>query len=63
MLGDHMLFMREDSVELAWSVLTPALEAFGSGKGAAFAMYAAGADGPDQAQRLIRKDGRTWRSL
>jgi glucose-6-phosphate 1-dehydrogenase len=63
MLGDHMLFMREDSVELAWSVLTPALEAFGSGKGAALAMYAAGTDGPDQAQRLIRKDGRNWRPL
>ena len=50
MLGDHMLFMREDSVELAWSALTPALEAFASGKGAPLAMYAAGTDGPDQAR-------------
>ncbi|HEX9113106.1 MAG TPA: glucose-6-phosphate dehydrogenase, partial [Nitrospirota bacterium] len=63
MLGDHMLFMREDSVELAWSVLTPVLEAFDSGKGGPPALYAAGTDGPDQALRLIRKDGRTWRPL
>ena len=63
MLGDHMLFMREDSVELAWSVLTPALESFDSGKGGPPALYAAGTDGPDQALRLIRKDGRTWRPL
>jgi glucose-6-phosphate 1-dehydrogenase len=58
-----MLFMREDSVELAWSVITPALEAFDSGKGAPVAMYAAGADGPDQARSLIKKDGRAWRPL
>jgi glucose-6-phosphate 1-dehydrogenase len=63
MLGDHMLFMREDSVELSWSALTPALDAYESGKGAPLAMYAAGTDGPDQALRLVRKDGRTWRTL
>jgi glucose-6-phosphate 1-dehydrogenase len=30
-LGDHMLFTREDSVELAWSTLTPVLETIESG--------------------------------
>jgi len=63
MLGDHMLFMREDSVELAWSMLTPVLEALESGQGAQLAFYAAGTDGPDEALRLIRRDGRSWRPL
>ena len=63
MIGDHMLFMREDSVELAWSVLTPVLDALASGKGVPLATYAAGTDGPDEALRLIRRDGRAWRPL
>jgi glucose-6-phosphate 1-dehydrogenase len=60
MLGDHMLFMREDSVELAWSALTPVLETLGSGKGTPLAMYAAGSNGPEEALRLIKRDGRAW---
>src|SRR5574341_399641 len=63
MLGDHMLFMREDSVELAWSVLTPVLDAMESGKGRTLAAYAAGSSGPDEALRLMEKDGRRWRPL
>jgi glucose-6-phosphate 1-dehydrogenase len=63
MIGDHMLFMREDSVELAWSVLTPVLDAIASGKGVPLATYASGSDGPDEALRLIRRDGRAWRPL
>jgi glucose-6-phosphate 1-dehydrogenase len=55
--------MREDSVELAWSVLTPVLDALASGKGVPLAMYTAGSDGPDEALRLIRRDGRSWRPL
>ncbi len=63
MIGDHMLFMREDSVELAWSALTPILDAVDSGKGVPLAPYPAGTDGPGEALRLLRKIGRTWRSL
>ncbi len=63
MIGDHMLFMREDSVELAWSVLTPVLDAIASGKGVPLATYTSGSDGPDEALRLIRRDGRAWRPL
>jgi glucose-6-phosphate 1-dehydrogenase len=63
MLGDHMLFMREDSVELAWSALTPVLDAIESGKQTPIASYRAGSNGPDEAARLIGKDGRAWRPL
>ncbi|HYA86819.1 MAG TPA: glucose-6-phosphate dehydrogenase [Nitrospirota bacterium] len=63
MLGDHMLFMREDSVELAWSALTPVLDAVDSGKGVPLALYPAGTDGPNEALRLLRRTGRSWRPL
>ncbi|OGW41973.1 MAG: glucose-6-phosphate dehydrogenase [Nitrospirae bacterium GWD2_57_9] len=63
MIGDHMLFMREDSVELAWSALTPLLEAIESGKQLPLSIYPAGSEGPAEARQLIGKDGRSWRPL
>jgi glucose-6-phosphate 1-dehydrogenase len=63
MIGDHMLFMREDSVELAWSALTPVLDAVDSGKRIPLALYPAGTDGPTEALRLLRRIGRSWRPL
>jgi glucose-6-phosphate 1-dehydrogenase len=63
MIGDHMLSMREDSVELSWSALTPVLDAVDSGKGLPLALYPAGTDGPNEALRLLRRTGRSWRPL
>ncbi len=64
MLGDHMLFMREDSVELAWSVLTPVLDRIESGAGPiALHPYPAGSVGPSAAGELPTRDGRVWRPL
>ena len=63
MLGDQMLFMREDSVELAWSVLSPVLAAVETEGRVPLATYAAGSDGPAEALRLFGKDGRFWRPL
>ncbi len=64
MVGDHMLFMREDSVELAWSFLTPVLERFEGRDGEGVVRsYAAGSDGPAGAGELIGRDGRAWRPL
>jgi glucose-6-phosphate 1-dehydrogenase len=62
-LGDHMLFTREDSVELAWSVLTPVLEAIEAGACSPPGTYPAGSNGPDEAARLLQRDGRAWRPL
>ncbi len=64
MLGDHMLFMREDSVELAWSLLTPVLEQTERPEGKDLLRpYAAGSEGPEDAAELIGRDGRAWRPL
>ena len=64
MLGDHMLFMREDSVELAWSVLTPVLDRIESETARnRLHPYAAGSQGPAAAAELVTRDGRSWRPL
>jgi glucose-6-phosphate 1-dehydrogenase len=56
--------MREDGVELAWSLLTPALDVMEAGVRAPIASYRSGsATGPDEAVRLMEKDGRSWRPL
>jgi glucose-6-phosphate 1-dehydrogenase len=47
--GDHTLFMREDSIERAWTVIQPALE-----KPAPLCVYPAGSWGPREADELIR---------
>jgi glucose-6-phosphate 1-dehydrogenase len=50
MLGDHMLFWRQDGVELCWSFLTPILEeceACGD-RAEMLRFYPAGSDGPGQ---------------
>jgi len=61
MQGDQMLFVREDGVEQAWSLLTPVLERLESTTAAdKFPNYAAGSSGPEEADDLIQRDGRFW---
>ncbi len=64
MLGDHMLFTREDGVEQTWSLLTPVIDWLESSVTAAnIPYYVAGSSGPSGAERLIAEDGRAWRPL
>ncbi len=64
MLGDHMLFTRQDGVEQMWSLLTPVIEQFETGSPAVdIPHYASGSSGPTEALPLIEKDNRTWRPL
>ena len=64
MHDDQLLFVREDGVELAWSLLTPAIERLETTAVAGgFPNYAAGSPGPREADILIERDGRTWRPL
>lgn len=60
MKGDATLFMRGDQVEAAWSVIAPILEVWGKAKATDFPNYQAGAWGPEEADRLIARDGRSW---
>jgi glucose-6-phosphate 1-dehydrogenase len=56
MLGDHMLFWRQDGVDLAWAFLSPVLstcEACGD-RDRLLYPYAAGTKGPPERNRLFR---------
>jgi glucose-6-phosphate 1-dehydrogenase len=64
MLGDPTLFTRRDEVEEAWDVVGPVLRWWEeSTPPPECPLYAAGTWGPEAAQTLIGRDGRTWRSL
>jgi len=55
MMGDHMLFWRQDGVELCWSFLTPILEECEtcSNRAKMLLPYEAGTWGPDAARNLL----------
>jgi glucose-6-phosphate 1-dehydrogenase len=58
--GDATLFMRADQVEAAWAVITPVLEVWQAIPPISFPNYAAGTWGPEVAEVLIARDGRSW---
>ena len=60
MLGDATLFMRADQVEAAWSVVDPVLEGWEAVLPDDFPNYQAGSWGPESAQILLARDGRSW---
>jgi glucose-6-phosphate 1-dehydrogenase len=62
MIGDSTLFQRADMVEAGWSVVEPLLEAWSSQPPTDFPNYAAGSWGPEEADLLLRRSGRKWRS-
>jgi glucose-6-phosphate 1-dehydrogenase len=59
MLGDPPLFPRHEEVELAWKILDP-VEEFWATQGRPDP-YPAGGWGPECADDMMRRDGRTWR--
>ncbi len=67
MRGDPTLFTRRDEVEAEWKIITPIEEAWTKLPAPAFPNYAAGSDGPAEADALIRGDQqgnqRAWRKL
>jgi len=58
--GDAALFLRDDQVEAAWSVIMPVLEAWAAVSPIDFPNYQAGTWGPEAAEVLIARDGRSW---
>jgi glucose-6-phosphate 1-dehydrogenase len=60
MRGDSTLFMRADQTEAAWQVLSPVLQAWERIKPFSFPNYQAGTWGPEEAEVLIARDGRSW---
>ena len=64
MHDDQLLFVREDGVEQTWSLLTPVIERLESTTPIdQFPNYAAGSSGPEEADLLIKRDGRAWKPL
>ncbi|APA89232.1 glucose-6-phosphate dehydrogenase [Paraburkholderia sprentiae WSM5005] len=62
MLGDATLFQRADSIETSWRAVDDVLHP-GSGGAVAVRGYAAGSDGPAEADALLARDGHVWRPL
>lgn len=63
MSGDSTLFARIDEVFASWKLLTPVIEKWHNEKAANFPNYPSGTWGPQEAEHLIARDGRTWRLI
>jgi len=63
MTGNATLFMRSDQVEAAWKIIMPILNAWQSKPPVDFPNYAPDSWGPEAAEALIAKDGRSWVTL
>jgi glucose-6-phosphate 1-dehydrogenase len=63
MIGDPTLFDRIDSVEAAWSIMQPFLDAWRADASSPIPQYPSGSWGPPQSDELLQKDNRAWRLL
>ena len=63
MRGEATLFTRHDEVEAEWRIITPIEEAWAQLPPPKFPNYAAGSEGPVEADALIAGDHRAWRRL
>jgi glucose-6-phosphate 1-dehydrogenase len=63
MIGDNILFQRADSVEAGWQAVQPFLDAWKKAGGNGLEVYEAGSEGPEAANALLTRDGRSWRKL
>jgi len=61
MIGDPTLFIRSDEVLQAWTIVDPILTAWET-RDAPIARYPAGTWGPKQADQLLAREGRRWRT-
>ena len=59
--GDASLFTRSDSIEAAWRLLDPVLQAWEKQNTPPLAIYPTGSWGPAEADALLKRDGRSWR--
>jgi glucose-6-phosphate 1-dehydrogenase len=63
MIGDNILFQRADSVEAGWQAVQPFLDAWKKAGAKGLETYKAGSEGPEAADELLKRDGRSWRKL
>ena len=63
MIGDASLFQRADTIEAAWAIIQPGLDTWAEDRVNGLPLYAAGSEGPAEADELIQRDGRKWRPI
>ena len=63
MRGDATLFIRSDEAEAQWRLITPIEEAWANQQLKALPTYAAGSEGPPEADELVTRNGHRWRPL
>ncbi|WP_424986537.1 glucose-6-phosphate dehydrogenase [Microbulbifer sp. S227A] len=60
--GNQTLFMRGDEVEAAWAWADPIIAGW-KARGEVPKPYESGSVGPDDADQMLRRDGRAWRGI
>jgi glucose-6-phosphate 1-dehydrogenase len=63
MIGDATLFQRADNIEGAWAEVQPVLDFWAANPAKNFPNYIAGSFGPQAADAMLQRDGRSWRPL
>ena len=63
MIGDATLFQRADGVDAGWRAVQPFLDAWRNAGDRGLATYAAGSEGPAEADALLVRHGRRWRKI
>jgi glucose-6-phosphate 1-dehydrogenase len=61
MIGDNILFQRADSVEAGWEAVQPFIDAWQKAGARGLKIYDPGSEGPEEADELLARDGRSWR--
>lgn len=63
MAGDSTLFARDDEVLSSWELLTPVIDRWAEDPVQDFPNYQAGSWGPQEAELMLAREGRSWRLL
>ena len=63
MIGDNILFQRADGVEAGWQAVQPFIDAWRKAGARGLKIYDPGSEGPEKANELLARDGRSWRKL
>ena len=61
LIGDPTLFIRSDEVLQCWRIIDPVIQHWSTDP-KRIPTYEAGSWGPDEADRLLERDGRAWRN-
>jgi glucose-6-phosphate 1-dehydrogenase len=61
MIGDPILFMRQDAVEASWATVDAILNVWAERRGSLLNFYPAGTWGPKAAEEMLARRGHRWR--